>query len=142
VVEGWREGLRIGFESHAARIGQPRARATLPRQHPYANSAGWQYLARFLVMEALGDRLETAEHVHHDNGHALDDRLDNYLVLGAAYHGRLEATRFLIAERHPDGRFKRVEYVGGTAATRWAPRFGAVIGSAAADLLELYRSAS
>lgn len=38
----------------------------LCKGHPYADGKGWQRLHRYLMMRALGRRLEAYEHVHHD----------------------------------------------------------------------------
>lgn len=56
--------------------------------HPYANSGGWQYEHRLRVMEALGRRLRSDEHVDHVNSNKRDNRVENLRVVLAPDHGR------------------------------------------------------
>lgn len=60
----------------------------LPPGHPHRNSAGWQYLARHIVMDYIGEKLHRDEHVHHINGDKFDCRRDNLKVMLAQEHGR------------------------------------------------------
>lgn len=113
----WREGWRP--------IGAPEA----PRVwvHPLANSGGWQWLSRYLVMADLGHLLRRDEHVHHRDGNWRNDLPANLLVLLAEYHGRLHAcATVLYRRRGPDGRFLPEE----KPETRSWPRCGPVLGRA------------
>jgi hypothetical protein len=58
--------------------------------HPYANSGGWQYVNRYVVMKELGRRIGTDEHAHHIDHNKLNDVRDgsNYQLLLAETHGR------------------------------------------------------
>lgn len=88
-----------------------RVRVWLGQDHPYANSGGWQYRSRLLVMCDLGRRLDPMEHVDHGPGRRLDDdRAQALRVLSAEYHGRIHASAFDIAGcRGEDGRFQELE---------------------------------
>jgi hypothetical protein len=68
-------------------------RVNLGLSHPLANTGGWQYLSRYVVMLTIGERLHRDEHVHHINGNKLDCRRDNLEVLLAESHGRLHARK-------------------------------------------------
>lgn len=83
----------------------------LPAGHPARNSGGWQYLARWVVMEAGGADgdgapLRSDEHVHHVNGDKLDCRRVNLEVWLAERHGHHHAkTQILWMGRDVAGRF-------------------------------------
>lgn len=75
--------------------------------HQFANSGGWQYLSRYLVMRETGQLLRSDEHVDHINQDKLDDRLDNFRVMLAESHGRHHVyLAELAGGRGPDGRFQ------------------------------------
>lgn len=100
---GWRvtwstEGLPIWHDDKG------RACITLPSHHPYANSAGYQRLARFLIAEELGYLPRPDEHTHHVNRDLTDDRVDNLELVSVAYHGQLHASAAFVG-RGVDGRF-------------------------------------
>lgn len=103
-----------------------RHRIQLGKGTPYANSGGWQWLARYVVMEALGRKLRSDEHVHHRNGDKSDNRLENLEVLAAEYHGRLHGSACVIA-RDELGRFREVTP---GPIFPW-PRYAAVLGPSA-----------
>lgn len=127
------EGLRVWRDEEG------RACVTLHVRHPYANSAGWQRLYRFLVMEALGEVLDPMSHVHHANGKKVDDSVDNLEVLAASYHGRTHASGYISHARDPaTGRFCVVEDPGEFGGEKWVPRWGAIIGPSAMDRLKLF----
>lgn len=122
-----------------------RRRVHLGKWHPYANSAGWQYLARFLVMDALHRRLGPHEQVHHRDGNRLRDLLCNYEVLIPELHGRLHASAASLAGwRDELGRFvewdARPAISDAELAAIYGPRaierFGPVVGDAALRLLK------
>lgn len=109
-----------------------RACVTLHPRHPYANSAGYQRLARFLIAEGLGYLPRPDEHTHHTNGNLTDDRVDNLELVAVEYHGRLHASAAFVG-RGEDGRFVERDPhspppVGGLV--NW-PRCGAVLGNQA-----------
>lgn len=58
------------------------------KSHPFANSGGWQYVARYQVMKDLKRRLETDEHAHHKNNVKTDDSKPNIQLLLAESHGQ------------------------------------------------------
>jgi hypothetical protein len=100
---GWQ--LREGTEGLKVwRDAKGRACVTLPSRHPYANSAGFQRLARFLIAEALGYLPRSDEHTHHVNGELVDDRIDNLELVAIEYHGRLHASAAFVG-RGKDGKF-------------------------------------
>ncbi|HEV3340106.1 MAG TPA: hypothetical protein VG125_07105 [Pirellulales bacterium] len=103
-----------------------RVRTFLGLGHPYANSAGWQWRSRLVVMQALGRRLGPMEHVHHVTRNRADDRLEQLEVLACEYHQRLHAFAVSIY-RQRDGRWGLVPE---PATFDW-PRAGAVLGPAA-----------
>lgn len=107
---------------------------TLPLSHPYANSAGYQRLARFLIAEELGYLPRSDEHTHHQNGKLHDDRIDNLELVAVAYHGQIHASAAFVG-RGEDGRFKELDPSEIPPAppggfVDW-PRYGAVLGNAA-----------
>jgi hypothetical protein len=105
-----------------------RCRIWLGKGHELANSGGWQWLSRYLVMADLGRRLRRDEHVHHEDENFKNDAAWNLRVLLAEYHGRLHGLKtVLYRKRDPLGRFLPVE----APETRWWPRAGAVLGPAA-----------
>lgn len=109
-----------------------RACVTLHPRHPYANSAGYQRLARFLIAEELGYLPRSDEHTHHRNRDLTDDTLSNLELVAVAYHGRLHASAAFVG-RGEDGRFRERDPhepppVGGLVD--W-PRCGAVLGNQA-----------
>lgn len=126
---GWRvtwstDGLPIWYDD------KNRACITLHPRHPYANSAGYQRLARFLIAEDLGYLPRPDEHTHHTNGDLTDDRIDNLELVAVAYHGRIHASAAFVG-RGEDGRFRERDPsepppVGGLVD--W-PRCGAVLGN-------------
>lgn len=100
---GWRvtwstDGLPIWHDDKG------RACITLPSRHPYANSAGYQRLARFLIAEELGYLPRSDEHTHHVNRDLTDDQVDNLELVSVAYHGQLHASAAFVG-RGVDGRF-------------------------------------
>ena len=112
--------------------GKGRRCVTLHPSHPYANSAGYQYLARFLIAEHLGHLPRPDEHTHHVNGKLYDDRVDNLELVAVAYHGQIHASAAFVG-RGMDGRFVELDPsipppVAGFVD--W-PRAGAVLGNAA-----------
>lgn len=76
----------------------------------FLNSGGWQYEHRLVVMEALGRRLRTDEHVDHINGNKLDNRLENLRVVLAPEHGRRHKgiTCYTVVAETVDGEFREV----------------------------------
>ncbi|KKL56684.1 hypothetical protein LCGC14_2242960 [marine sediment metagenome] len=56
----------------------------LGKGHPYANSAGWQYEHRFVVMEDLGRPLLRGDKVVHINGDRFDNRIENLQLVAAS----------------------------------------------------------
>lgn len=63
-------------------------RVALCRRHPFANSGGWQYLHRYLLMRSLGERLSSEEHAHHSNGAPKDStNVRDLHVMGVIDHG-------------------------------------------------------
>lgn len=97
--------------------------------HPLANSGGWQYLSRYLVMSDLGRVLRSDEHVHHRQSHR-DDSLSNLEVVLAEFHGRLHASAATLCGWRDDlGRF--VEHAAWPPSS-W-PRYGPKLGPAAVD---------
>jgi hypothetical protein len=72
-----------------------RVRVTLGVGHPRANTGGWQYRYRLVVLYALGaDALLPGQHVDHVNGVVDHDEIENLRVLDAEYHGRWHAFLF------------------------------------------------
>jgi hypothetical protein len=75
--ENWHRGLSplaccriLRIEAQGPRVLPTKhhtgyVRVWLSSGHPYANSGGWQYLHRYLMMRRLGRTLGTYEHVHH-----------------------------------------------------------------------------
>lgn len=99
--------------------------------HPYANSGGWQYLSRYLVMRDLDRKLRSDEHVHHLSQDRSDDRIDNYELLAASYHGRLHGLATVIGRpRSSDGKFIELDRPDPTFS--W-PRHRAILGPAAKE---------
>jgi len=87
-------GTRVSWL--AAERGKPlRPAVYVGKGHPYANRAGMQYLARLVMMHAMGERLLSSEHVHHSNGVVADCRRDNLEVWIAEEHGRFHARQQL-----------------------------------------------
>lgn len=117
------EGLRVWRDSKG------RACVTLPKQHPYSNSAGYQRLARFLIAEEIGRLPHTAEHTHHKNRKLWDDRIENLSLLSVEYHGQIHASAICVG-RGEDGRFCELEEPE-SSPFAW-PRYGAVLGNQAA----------
>lgn len=102
---------------------------TLPKQHLYSNSAGYQRLARFLVAEELGYLPPSSQHTHHIRGLS-DDSLATLELLDVAYHGCIHASALYVA-RSEDGRFKAIDDPGAHGGIFSWPRRGAVLGRAA-----------
>lgn len=83
-----------------------RKRIVLGKSHPFANKAGWQYLARYLVMKETGQRLRSDEHTDHIDLDKHNDDLSNLRVLLAQRHGKHHVyLAELAGGRGPDGRF-------------------------------------
>lgn len=80
-IDGYAVSLNKGNNRRIIKLG---------RQHEYANSAGWQYLSRYIVMRELNRRLTSDEHTHHKDLDKTHDSLDgrNYQLLLAESHGR------------------------------------------------------
>lgn len=111
-----------------------RACVTLGPHHPYANSGGYQRLARFLIAEELGYLPRPDEHTHHTDCDLTNDRLSNLELVAIEYHGRLHASAAFVG-RGEDGRFRERDPhtpppVGGLVD--W-PRCGAVLGNQARE---------
>lgn len=101
----------------------------LGRDHPLANSGGWQYAYRVDVADAIGRPLRSDEHVHHVNRDHTDDDLENLELLTVEYHGQVSGYAALLAvARGEDGRFKELDVPEGPFS--W-PRRGPVLGNAA-----------
>lgn len=64
---------------------------TLGVGHPYANSAGWQYVYRYKMMNYLGRRLHRDEHVHHLDRDYNNNELSNLRVVGSSDHGTIHS---------------------------------------------------
>ena len=109
-----------------------RACVTLGRQHPYANSAGYQRVARFLIAEELGYMPNSMDHTHHKDRDKRNDSLDNLELINTAYHGQIHASGVCVG-RGVDGRFVSLEYesADGEIAEFWWPRRGAILGTEA-----------
>lgn len=108
---------------------------TLGKSHPYANSAGYQRLARFIIADSLGYLPDPMTHTHHVDGNSLNDAWENLELISAAYHGRIHASGICVG-RGRDGRFIPLEAMGRDeqleiAREVWLPRYGAVIGTQA-----------
>jgi len=101
---GWQEGLSPEKVAAVLRIEAtpfselPRTLGDHPKgyerihlclKHPYANSGGWQYAHRLIVMRVLGRVLSTYEHVHHVDGDhtATGNRLSNLDIMEDVDHG-------------------------------------------------------
>lgn len=97
--------------------------------HPFANTGGWQYLARYRVMYELNKTLRRDEHVHHIDTDRSNDDIQNLELLNCTYHGRLHASAAALAG-YRSGRF--VEYVDPIGPFSW-PRHKAVLGSTAKE---------
>lgn len=92
-----------------------RIRVWLGKGHRWANSAGWQWKSRYLMMEYLGRALTSDEHVHHVNGDTSDDRIENFELWLAEehcrFHGRItvigrfrnDLGQFVSIDPTPDG---------------------------------------
>ncbi len=119
------EGLRIWPNADHRRC------VTLPKAHPYANSAGYQYVARFLIAETLGALPRSDEHTHHLDGNLANDPTDcsNYELMAAAYHGQIHGRATCVARCDETGRFRAIEQPG--PDHHW-PRRAAVLGNQAA----------
>lgn len=97
-------GRRSGVSTTTAK---PRKIIYLGVDHPYANSGGWQYLSRYLVMKEIGQRLHPDEHVDHIDLDKHNDQLSNLRVMLAKPHGKHHAyLAELAGSRGPDGRFR------------------------------------
>lgn len=101
---------------------------TLHPRHPYANSAGYQRLARFLIAESLGYLPRSDEHTHHRNGIS-DDSLGALELVAVEYHGRIHASAIYVG-RGEDGRFISLDPPDPPRELDW-PRYGAILGRAA-----------
>ncbi len=87
-----------------------RVRVTLGVDHPYANSAGWQYRYRLVVACAIGRLPRSDEHVDHLGEGGSDDDLRRLRLILAEYHGQYHARATELAGgRGVDGRFKELE---------------------------------
>ena len=94
------DGYRIGYK-------QGRKIIYLHKSHQFANSGGWQYLSRYLVMKELNRKLLSDEHVDHIDQNKSNDKIDNYQLLLAEQHGKKSITyRALLGVYRDDkGRF-------------------------------------
>lgn len=88
----------IGPKTKLGFAGKSRQRPIiyLDKSNPFANSAGYQYLSRFVVQYTTGERLRPDEHVHHANGVLTDCRRDNLEVWLSERHGRFHARHQLL----------------------------------------------
>jgi len=85
----------------------------LGKGHPFSNSQGRNWLARYVVMYRTREKLRKDEHVHHCNGDKLDCQSVNLEVLLAEDHGRLHARKqFLYMLRDRLGRWCESEVPG------------------------------
>lgn len=96
--------------------------------HPAANAGGFQWCARFLVWEAIGEVLRPDEHAHHTCLNRWCCNPDHLEVSLAEYHGSLHA--FYTKLR--DGRGRFVPEMPGHPTP--AARFGPIIGRAALEM--------
>jgi hypothetical protein len=124
--EGWRRvTIRQGRRG--------RRRAVDAWVHPAATSGGWAWLPRYIVWRETQQQLRGDEHVHHECAHAGALRCTNpahFRVVLAEYHGALHgAATLLWRQRDAGGRFIP------QPPTFPIPRFGAILGRAAAALL-------
>jgi hypothetical protein len=91
-------------DPHTGQLG--RKRIVLGKSHPFANRAGWQYLARYLVMKETGQRLRPDEHTDHIDLDKQNDQLSNLRVMLAERHGKHHVyLAELAGGRGPDGKF-------------------------------------
>lgn len=82
----------------------------LPSGHPHRNSAGWQYVARHIVMDYTGEILRRDEHVHHVDGDKFNCRRDNLKVMLAEEHGRFHGRyQLLYMLRDHEGKWAKSE---------------------------------
>jgi len=51
--------------------------------HPYKNSYGYVYQHRLVIEEAIGRYLESEEVIHHINGNASDNRIENLMLFAS-----------------------------------------------------------
>lgn len=65
--------------------------------HPFANTGGWQYLARYRVMYELNKVLRCDEHVHHVDLDISNNSIENLELVTATYHGCLHASAVALA---------------------------------------------
>lgn len=70
-----------------------RVRVYLGKDHPYANSGGWQWRNRLALAQDLGRKLSRSEDGHHRNGNRADDTKGNLRVKDHAEHAREHALR-------------------------------------------------
>jgi hypothetical protein len=127
----WIEAYRVWRQY---RNDQPeRLCVTLGVRHPYANSAGYQRLARFLIADSIGYLPDPMTHTHHVDRDPLNDAYENLELISAQYHGRIHASGVCVG-RGRDGRFVSLEEMGEqeardtTRETYW-PRHGAIVGN-------------
>lgn len=118
------EGLKIWRDTKG------RACVTLPVQHPYSNSAGYQRLARFLISEELGYLPHSMDHTHHKHGLG-DDSLSSLALINVQYHGQIHASALFVG-RGEDGRFRSLsaQEMDEVGVRDW-PRHGAILGAQA-----------
>jgi hypothetical protein len=131
----WIEAYRVWRQY---RNDQPeRLCVTLGVRHPFANSAGYQRLARFVIADAIGYLPDAMTHTHHVDRNAMNDAIDNLELISAQYHGRIHASGVCVG-RGRDGRFVSLEEMGeaeqqDVARETWWPRHGAIVGNQARD---------
>ena len=64
----------------------------IDREKYSVNKAGSIYLHRFIMEVLIGRKLKTNEVVHHIDGDALNNSLDNLKLMDRASHARLHTT--------------------------------------------------
>lgn len=76
----------------------------------WLNSAGWQYLARYVVQSETNEKLRKDEHVHHSDGRQINCKRDNLEVWLEERHGQYHGKRQLLYMlRDQLGRWARSE---------------------------------
>jgi len=70
--------------------------------HPMADSKGYTYEHRLVMVGFLGRPLEESEVVHHKNGDRTDNRIENLELTDKTRHAKAHAPAI---QRDPKGRF-------------------------------------